>query len=196
MQEISKIQLKPILPRSFYNRDTPEVAQDLIGKCIVRKIHGHILVAIIAETEAYRSDDPASHAFIGKNERNKALFGEVGHVYVYFSYGIHYCMNIVARDTKKYEAGGILIRAIVPIEGQEFMAKRRGRVERVIDGPGKVTQALQVNFDQLGVDVADPKSEIFITEGIRVESSEILTTTRIGISKAKEWLWRFRLKIR
>lgn len=181
------------LPKNFYDRDTVKVAQDLIGKKIVRIYNGQILSAIIAETESYRSDDPACHAYRGQTERNKALFGPVGHTYVYFTYGMHYCLNIVARDTKNFVSGGVLIRAIIPVEGQEIMAQRRKKVENIIDGPGKVTQALGINCNQIGIDVTDSNSEIYITEGIIIDSSKINKLKRIGITQATEKLWRFRL---
>lgn len=95
-----------ILTRDFYQRDTLIVAQELIGKILIRKINGEILSGRIIETEAYRSDDPACHAYRGKTERTKALFGIPGHTYVYFTYGCHYCLNIVARD-EQMPAGGV-----------------------------------------------------------------------------------------
>ncbi|MDE1829700.1 MAG: DNA-3-methyladenine glycosylase, partial [Thaumarchaeota archaeon] len=103
-----------LLSRSFYRRDTVDVAKDLLGKRLVRKIDGITISGIISETEAYRyKDDPASHSFGGKTERNKAMFGEVGKAYVYFTYGMHYCVNAVAKD-ESVEAGAVLIRALVP----------------------------------------------------------------------------------
>src|SRR3989442_1008047 len=88
-----------VIPRTFYERDTVNVAQDLLGQILVRRISGKTISGIIVETEAYRyKDDAASHSFAGRTERNKAMFGEVGRAYVYFTYGMHYCVNAVARD--------------------------------------------------------------------------------------------------
>src|SRR4029077_16740663 len=105
-----------IIPRSFYDRDTVDVAQDLIGKLLVRRIGQKVISGMIIETEAYRyKDDEASHSFAGMTERNKAMFGEVGRAYVYFTYGMHYCMNVVARNVN-FKAGAVLFRALEPIE--------------------------------------------------------------------------------
>ena len=102
-----------VLPRSFYSRDTVKVAKDLLGKKLVRKIKNKTISGIITETEAYRfKDDPASHAFRGVTERNKVMFGEVGVAYVYFTYGMHYCFNVVARNSN-YDAGAVLIPSIM-----------------------------------------------------------------------------------
>src|SRR3989442_14062696 len=102
-----------VIPRSFYQRDTVNVAQDLLGQILVRKISGKIVSGTIVETEAYRyKDDAASHSFAGRTERNKAMFGEVGRVYVYFTYGMHYCVNAVARDNN-VEAGADMMRTLL-----------------------------------------------------------------------------------
>ncbi len=106
-----------ILPREFYLKNTVIVAKNLLGKRIVRKIGRHVVSGIITETEAYRhKDDPASHAFREITDRNKVMFGDVGMAYVYFTYGMHYCFNVVAKNSK-IEAGAVLIRAIQPEKG-------------------------------------------------------------------------------
>ena|SRR5690349_22650822 len=105
-----------ILPRSFYKRSTTEVARELIGKVIVRRLKDHKLSGVIVETEAYgQADDPASHAFRGMTKRNSVMFGEVGTACVYFTYGNHHCINITARN--RLLAGAVLIRSIAPQEG-------------------------------------------------------------------------------
>jgi len=112
--------MKP-LPRSFYSRDTVLVAKDLLGKTLVRKTGSKTISGIITETEAYRyKDDPASHAYRGKTERNKAMFGQVGRAYVYFTYGMYHCFNVVAKS-QNYEAGAVLIRALYPKKGVNKM---------------------------------------------------------------------------
>ncbi len=104
-----------ILKKSFYERSTVRVAKELLGKILVRTWHGHILSGIIVETEAYCGlIDPASHAYKGPTARNKAMFGPPGHSYVYFIYGNHHCLNIVAKS-KQVAAGGVLIRGLIPI---------------------------------------------------------------------------------
>lgn len=180
-----------ILPVSFYNRDTITVAKELIGKVLIRNFNNTQLKGIITETEAYCSDDPACHAYNGKTKRNAALFGPVGHTYVYFTYGCHYCVNIVARDDSVL-AGGVLIRAIQPLEGLEIMQELRGNVPKknLANGPGKLTQALAITRKDEGLNVSQLGDFYIVeTETLRVE--KITVTKRIGISRATERLWRF-----
>ncbi|MBE44178.1 MAG: 3-methyladenine DNA glycosylase [Thaumarchaeota archaeon] len=181
-----------IITREFYNRNTIVVAKDLLGKILVRVVGNKILSGIIVESEAYRSiDDPASHSYKGKTERNNVMFGEVGHAYVYFTYGIHYCLNIVAKE-HSIPAGAILIRAIEPIEGIEQMQKFRktNDLYNLTNGPGKLTKALNVTKKQNGVDVVK-KDEIYILNGREIDNSSIIATSRIGISTALDKQWRF-----
>lgn len=183
-----------LLAQKFYKRDTVVVARDLLGKLLVREIDGALLAGIISETEAYRSDDPASHSFRGKTQRNSSMFGPVGHAYVYFSYGLHNCLNIVSRDTEKYPAGGVLIRSVIPVANTNIMAKLRHKPEnysKLAQGPGNVTQAFNItrNFD--GVIIYEKTSGLYIVQGVPVDQSCIEITSRIGISKAREKLWRF-----
>jgi DNA-3-methyladenine glycosylase len=114
--------VKP-LPRSFYLRPTLEVARNLLGKKIIRFINKKILIGRIVEVEAYRYCDPASHAFHGKTDRNSVMFSEGGHLYVYFTYGMHYCANVVTGKEGLGEA--ILIRAVEPLAGIDLMQKNR-----------------------------------------------------------------------
>lgn len=180
------------IKRSFYNRTTADVAKDLLGKKLVRVIDGQQIVSVITETEAYQATEPSCHAHRGKTERNASLFGPVGHTYVYFTYGMHFCVNIVARDTDACHAGGVLIRAVMPVEGMEiiknFRPKHKGTV---LGGPGIVTQALNINRTHGGIDVTSKNSSLFITEGIIVDPQSIISTPRIGISKAQDLPWRF-----
>ena len=154
---------------------------------------------MIAETEAYKSDDPASHAFRGKTARNAALFGPVGHTYVYLSYGLHNCLNIVSRNTKTTPAGGVLIRALIPIESHSMIRNSdlknlKGMLaQTIINGPGNVGKILAVDRTQTGIDVTNAKSSLFITEGETIDPSFIQVTPRIGISVGKDTLWRFRI---
>ncbi len=186
--------MKP-LSRSFYCRDTVLVAKDLLGKMLVRKINGVIISGIISETEAYRyKDDPASHSFMGRTERNKAMFGEVGLAYVYFTYGMHYCINAVAKD-EKFEAGAVLIRALVPKHGIDFMIRQRktNMISNLTNGPAKLTQALKITKKQYGEDLTKI-SNLYIMDGINVKKSMIVSGPRIGIKKAVDNLWNFRIK--
>src|SRR5881296_2685679 len=139
-----------IIHRSFYERNTIDVAKDLLGQVLVRKISGKIVSGTIVETEAYRyKDDAASHSFMGRTERNKAMFGEVGRAYVYFTYGMHFCVNVVARDDDS-EAGAVLLRALVPEKGLDFMVRQRKTdvISNLTDGPAKLTQALRITNEQ------------------------------------------------
>jgi DNA-3-methyladenine glycosylase len=183
-----------LIPRSFYKRDTVEVAQDLLGKILVRRIDDKIISGIIIETEAYKyKDDPASHTFGGKTERNNAMFGEVGRAYVYFTYGIHYCVNAVARDEKS-EAGAVLIRSLFPKEGLNFMMKKRRTniISNLTNGPAKLTQALEITKKQYAEDLTKI-SNLYIVDGQKIKKFDIESRPRIGIKKATDNLWNFRV---
>ena len=183
-----------ILPREFYSKDTVIVAKNLLGKKIIRKIGRREITGTITETEAYRhKDDPASHAFGNITERNKVMFGNVGLAYVYFTYGMYFCFNIVAKNQKK-EAGAVLIRAIEPEKGLKIMQKNRGKqdTKNLTNGPAKLAQALEITKKQYGVDVTK-KSEIYIMEGTKPK--KIIASPRIGISKATDKKWNFKIKI-
>ena len=183
-----------ILPREFYSKNTVTVAKELLGKKIVRRIGKHEMIGIISETEAYRhKDDPASHAHRKITQRNKAMFGDVGISYVYFTYGMHYCFNIVAKHPKT-KAGAVLIRAIQPEKGIEVMQKNRKMVDlrNITNGPVKISQALKITKKEYGVDLTK-KSDLFITEGIK--PNRITASSRIGIKKATNKLWNFKIKI-
>lgn len=183
------------LPRYFYRRDTVDVAKDLLGKRLVRRIGGKMVSGIISETEAYGyKDDPASHSFGGKTERTKAMFGEVGRAYVYFTYGMHYCVNAVAKDSSS-DAGAVLIRSLVPKSGIDFMMNRRKTeaASNLTSGPAKITQALNITRDQYGEDLTKISS-LYITHGILIKKSMIESGPRIGIKKAVNNMWNFRIK--
>ncbi len=183
-----------ILPREFYSKDTIAVAKNLLGKRIIRKIGRNEISGIITETEAYRhNDDPASHAFRKITDRNKIMFGDVGFAYVYFTYGMYFCFNVVAKDPKK-AAGAVLIRAIEPEKGIKVMQKNRGvqNLKNLTNGPAKLAQALDITKEHYGIDLTK-KSKLYITEGIK--SKKITASQRIGITKATDKLWNFKIKI-
>ena len=183
---------------SFYQRPTEVVAKDLLGKKLVRTIRNNNnnnmqfrLSGIIVETEAYGySDDLASHAYVGPTGRNKIMFGDVGKAYVYFTYGNHFCLNVSARRSK-VEAGAILIRGIEPVEGIELMRQFRpvDDIYSLTSGPGKLTQALNITSLLNGIDMTNSESEIYIEFGKRPK--RIVTTPRIGITRALDKEWRF-----
>jgi len=180
------------IPRKFFQRDTVIVAKELLGKKLVRKIGNKTISGIIIETEAYRqSDDAASHAYNGITPRNKAMFGQVGCAYVYFTYGMYYCVNIVARN-HKYKAGAVLIRALEPVDGIDIMIKNRKNKTNLTDGPAKLTQALRIDKKLYGEDLIK-SSNLYLTNGI--SKYKITSSSRIGINKAIEKKWNFRIEI-
>lgn len=182
-----------ILPRKFYQKDTVVVAKRLLGKKLVRKIGNYEISGIITETEAYRhNDDPASHAYRKITDRNKVMFGDVGISYVYFTYGMHYCFNIVAKKSK-VPAGAVLIRAIQPEKGIKKMQENRNlkNLKNLTNGPAKLTQALKITKKHYGIDLTK-KSEIYITEGEKIK--KIIESPRIGIKNGKEFLWNFKVE--
>jgi DNA-3-methyladenine glycosylase len=184
-----------ILPRSFYLPSPEVVARNLLGKLIVRRLGRKRLVGRITEIEAYLGlDDPASHSFIGKTPRNAVLFGPPGVAYVYFIYGMHYCLNFSCLPDG--EPGGVLVRSLDPIEGLETMAQLRGyatvpKPSLLTSGPGRLCQALDITRTNTnGLDVTRAGSPLqVIDDGFRPPS--ILTTPRIGISKAADRPLRF-----
>ena len=183
-----------MLPREFYNKDTVIVARNILGKRIIRKIKGTVIAGIIIETEAYKHvDDPASHAFTDQTDRNKAMFEEVGHAYVYFTYGMHYCFNVVARHPKS-KAGAVLIRAIEPEKGIKKIQKNRGttNLKNLTNGPAKLTQALEITKAEYGIDLTKDL-KLYIEDGIKPK--KIHASTRIGIKKAADKLWNFKINI-
>lgn len=179
------------LSRDFYARDTVTVAQELLGKVLVRVVNDTVLAGIIVETEGYRSDDAACHAYKGKTARTAPLFGTVGYTYVYFIYGTHFCVNLVSRDVT-VPAGGVLIRALEPITGIEYMQEKRGvtKLADLTNGPGKLTKALSITREEIGIDVTSVGS-LYVGEGRVYDAADIIATPRIGISQAKDYLWRF-----
>ena len=183
-----------ILPRRFYVSDTKKVARDLLGKTLVRKVGKRVLSGVIIETEAYKGkNDPASHSSRKKTERNKIMFGEVGRAYVYFTYGMHYCFNVTAKKEED-ESGAVLIRAIQPIQGIKHMIKNRKTnvISNLTNGPGKLTQAMQITLKQYDLDLTK-NSSLFIIDGKK--PTKIMAKPRVGIKTGIDKLWNFSYKI-
>jgi DNA-3-methyladenine glycosylase len=185
------------LPRSFYTRSALLVAQDLLGKILVRKIEKTILSGKIVEVEAYLGvKDPASHAYRGKTKRNEVMFREGGYLYVYFTYGMHFCANVVTGRQGAGEA--VLIRALEPVTGIEVMKRKRGfakstgATHTLTDGPGKLCQAFGIKGKDNGSDFLGNK--IFLIDGDSIPKAHIGTSTRVGISRGKEKKWSFFVK--
>jgi len=188
------IDFKP-LPRSFYERYTIDVAKDLLSKLLVRKFPDKSFVAgIIVEVEAYRGeDDPASHAYRGLTPRNKVMFGKPGVAYVYFTYGMYYCLNIVTEPEGVPAA--VLIRAVEPVYGIEKMMKFRGikDVRNLTNGPGKLAMAFNITKELNGVDMT--KNDIlFVSSYDKYSRFEIGVSSRIGIKVGLDKPWRFYIK--
>ncbi|MBS1828758.1 MAG: DNA-3-methyladenine glycosylase [Acidobacteria bacterium] len=178
-----------ILPRSFYDRPTVEVARDLLGKVVV---HGSAAGRIV-ETEAYVGmHDAAAHASRGLTPRTKVIFGEPGHAYVYFIYGMYYCLNIVAEA--EGSPGCVLIRALEPLRGIALMRRRRGveRLEALASGPGKLTLAMGIDLRLNGADVTE--GDFTVEDDGSPAEHPIAEGPRIGIRKAADWPLRFWLK--
>lgn len=174
------------LPAGFYNRDAREVAVDLIGCVLTHNTTEGVISGMIVETEAYRQDDPACHAYRGLTKRNKVLFGVPGRAYVYLSYGIHALLNAVC-EPEGY-GSAVLIRALRPLEGLELMHLRRGGSRHLTNGPGRLTQALSVTLAYDGTKLAEGLLTISWGE---LPEGEIVATTRIGISQGTELPWRY-----
>ncbi len=175
-----------ILPREFYFRDTVTVARELLGKRLVRVIDGAVLSGVISETEAYgHADDPASHAHRRRTRRNAAMFGQAGRAYVYFTYGMHNCFNVVARppDTA---AGAVLIRGMVPDEGIDMMVRNRGRDRNISDGPAKLAQAMCITREQYGEDLTT-YGGIHIEDSPGMAAGAIRASPRVGVRDARHW---------
>ena len=185
----------PILKRPFYARPAIEVAGGLLGKVLVRRYEGKRLAGRIVEVEAYCGlGDPASHAFPGKTERNAVLFGPPGFAYVYFIYGMHYCLNISCEP--EGESGGILLRALEPLEGLATMARLRGLAantnpRNLTSGPGRLCEAIAVTrTTHNGLDVTSRRSGLHVEDDGFVPG-KIDALPRVGIRKAADRPLRF-----
>jgi DNA-3-methyladenine glycosylase len=174
------------LKQSFFARSVHEVAPELIGATfLVNGVGG-----LIVEVEAYHHTDPAAHSFRGPTQRNLVMFGPPGFIYVYRSYGIHWCLNFVCEKTGS--ASAVLIRAVEPTHGVATMRRRRKlRDERLLcSGPGKLTEALAVTHAHNGLPIDLPPITLFA----RATTPEILAGVRVGITKAVDLPWRYGLK--
>jgi len=177
------------LPREFYSRPTDQVARELLGKVLVHVTGDGITSGMVVEDEAYMGEsDPGSHAARGITPRNSVMFGAPGVSYVYFTYGMHYCFNAVAKPGGR--AGAVLLRALEPLEGEDLMRERRGRGDRLslTNGPAKLAQALAIGRDQNGVDLTS--GGLYFTEGSRGDF-RVGTSCRVGLSRGRDLPLRF-----
>jgi DNA-3-methyladenine glycosylase len=174
------------LSKAFFNRSVHAVAPDLIGATLLFKSVG----GVIAEVEAYHHTDPASHSYGGPTDRNAPMFGPAGHIYVYRSYGIHWCVNFVCE--REGFAAAVLIRALIPTKGIATMRRRRGVTDEhaLCSGPGKLCQALAITGAYNGFALDAAPFQLYAREN----NVEIAVGTRIGISKAVDQPWRYGLR--
>lgn len=182
------------LPAAFYRGDTEDVARRLLGALLETHVDGVVTSGRIVETEAYVGEhDAACHAAAGRTSRTDPLYGPPGIAYVYFIYGVHWCVNAVTRPEGLPSA--VLVRALEPVEGIETMHERRPRARRAEDltnGPGKLCAALGITGAQNRLPLQQPP--IVIRRGPAVPDDDIVETTRIGISKAADWPLRWYVK--
>ena len=188
---MTQVRRAATLPVAFFRRPAEIVARDLLGMVVVSSAGDEITTARIVETEAYLGyDDPASHGYLHRrNARNQALFGQPGSWYVYLSYGMHWCANLVCQKTGL--ASAVLLRALEPLEGLDIMRWRRGPVpdRELCSGPGKLCQALGITRALDSRRMAG--SEVVVHRPRSNEESTIVATPRIGITKAADWPLRF-----
>lgn len=175
-----------MITRASLEAHPAEAAPALLGARLVSDV-GTRTILRITEVEAYAPDDPASHSFGGLNRRNRSMFEIAGTLYVYRSYGIHWCANVVTG--RSGDGAAVLIRAGVPREGAGVMTERRRRSTHLADGPGKLCQAMAIDGAFDGVDLLDPSSPVRLEPGTAPTRFEI--TPRVGITKAVDTEWRF-----
>jgi DNA-3-methyladenine glycosylase len=184
------------LHRSFYSQPTITVARQLLGKSLVRRHPDGETVGKIVETEAYVGPhDLACHASKGRTARTEVMFGPPGHAYVYFIYGVYYCLNIVTEEIG--HASAVLIRAVEPIEGIELMQKRRrtDALRNLASGPGKLCLAMSIDKSLNGADMSH--GNVLYVEDRNEPPSKIFATPRIGVDYAGKWKdkpWRFLIR--
>lgn len=181
------------LDPSFYQKPTLEVARSLLGKILVRRIGDQIVTGKIVETEAYLpANDAACHAFRGKTERNKHMFGPPGTIYVFFTYGCHFMLNVVTEA--EGEGAAVLIRAIEPLSGIDVLMARRKTKSAInlSNGPGKLAKAFDIDRKISGESLQS--DIIYIVDAPELTKEQISISARVGITKSIELPWRFFIK--
>lgn len=194
-----KFSIQKKLPLKFYKRDVHIVAKELLGKYIVKKNNGIYLCGRIVEVEAYDGNiDEAAHSFRGKTERNRVMFEGGGKLYVYFTYGMHFCANVVTGNVNDGKA--ILIRAVEPVDGIEKMTLNRfgkktvkeNELKNLCSGPAKFCKAYNIDRNDNGTDLTG--DYIFIINAARLKPERIVSARRIGIKKSVDLPWRYYIK--
>jgi DNA-3-methyladenine glycosylase len=190
---MTELSLRP-LARAFFARPAVEVARDLIGCQLVHEVRRARLVGTIVEAEAYAQDDPGSHSNRGMTPRNEPMFGKPGFAYVYFTYGMHFCMNVVTDAPGRGSA--VLLRAVEPVEGIEAMRRNRAGIARDRDiarGPGRLTQAFGIAVKHNRADLTKPP--LYVSAGERYPHEGVIATPRIGLGARQDGrAWRFAVK--
>ncbi len=176
--------MAPTLPLEFFEQPTLVVARALLGRTLVRRFENTSLEAEIVEVEAYTADDPACHGYGGRRPRCEVMFGPPGYAYVYFIYGMYYCLNVVTEVDGI--AGAVLIRALAP--------RQEKADEKLFSGPGKLCKQLQIDLKFNGLPLFDDKQQLYLLPGRTISDEEVAVSRRIGISKAVDRPWRFYLK--
>ena len=171
--------------RTLLTGDAPDVAPRLLNKLLV---HG-VCIGRIVEVEAYSEDDPASHTFRGRSARNAVMFGTAGHLYVYFTYGLHHCANVVTG--REGVGAAVLLRAVEPVGGIALMTQRRHGRRQLADGPAKLCEAFAIGLEHNGADVCRGDGPGLFDDGMAPPADPIIGP-RIGISKAVDVPWRWR----
>jgi DNA-3-methyladenine glycosylase len=189
-----------ILDRSFYQQEVMTVARELLGKILVHETTKGVTAGRIVETEAYMGpEDQAAHSSGGRRTpRNEVMYGPKGHAYVYFIYGLYWCLNVTSGSALgKPEA--VLLRALEPVVGQDIMANRRGvtvgKAANLTNGPSKLCMAMEISKMQNKADLTAPP--LYVNDALPVPKGNIVETTRIGVDYAGEWRnrpWRFYIK--
>jgi DNA-3-methyladenine glycosylase len=180
----------PRLARRFFARDPVVLARDLLGRVLFYRTPEGLLAGRIVETEAYTGEaDAASHAFRGRTERNGVMFGPAGHAYVYFTYGMHHCLNVTAE--RPGTAGAVLLRALEPLAGTALMQARgdHGPEARLLSGPGKIGRGFGLTLSDNSRDFT--RGPLGLAAGSPVADREVEVTRRIGISRAVDLPYRF-----
>jgi DNA-3-methyladenine glycosylase len=182
-----------VLPREFYDRPATEVGPELLGCVLSHRSAGGLVAVELTEVEAYMGrEDPASHAYRGQTPRNAVMFGPPGHVYVYFTYGMHFCVNLVCQ--LEGSASAVLLRAGRIVAGEELARERRPSSRRAQDlasGPARLCQALAIDRTQNGADVCTENSPLLVTSTTDSYDKKICRGPRVGISSAAEVPWRY-----
>jgi DNA-3-methyladenine glycosylase len=184
--------------REFFYKNTLQVAREILGARLVRVVDGERLSGIIVETEAYQGEqDLGCHARAGRTPRTQVMYGPPGHVYVYFTYGVHWMLNFVT-EREDYPAA-ILIRSVIPVEGLDYIAmQREGRPRSEwTNGPAKLCQAFNITGAENGLDICQPGGPIWVERNEMIPDSSVTNSPRVGLNNVPEpWksiLWRFRV---